>query len=119
METITFESQKTNPGAPAVQDLQAEEVRLKSTQVSLIDVRRANEFVGELGHIPNSQLIPLDILDSRIGDLPKDRPVVFICRSGARSATASLMAQEHGYNNTYNLAGGMVRWNALGFEIER
>jgi rhodanese-related sulfurtransferase len=86
----------------------------------LIDVRRPDEFNGELGHIEGSQLYTLGAeLTEFLESLKKDEEVIFICRSGARSGQATLMARELGIQNTYNLGGGMIRWNALKYPILR
>ena len=51
-------------------------------------------------------------------EIPKDKTVVFVCRSGGRSARATAHALEHGYTNVYNLKGGMILWNELHLETE-
>jgi len=76
-------------------------------RVQIVDVREPDEFDGPLGHIRGARLIPLGTLDSRKGDLDRERPVVVVCRSGARSAQAVV-----------NLAGGMLRWRAEGAAVE-
>jgi rhodanese-related sulfurtransferase len=78
----------------------------------LLDVREPEEFVGELGHIRGSLLVPMDALKGR---LPKllgyaDRPVVLICRAGARSRSAAAILKTAGFTQVVNLAGGMVSW---------
>lgn len=92
-----------------------EEVNRNLGKVRLIDVRRPDEFTGELGHIPGAELISLgpelmDFLDS--GD--PNQEIVFICRSGGRSAQATAMSLELGFKLTVNMEGGMVKWNELG-----
>jgi sulfur dioxygenase len=83
--------------------------------VQIIDVREESEFTDELGHIQGARLIPLATLSAHIDVLDRARPVVTVCRSGARSAQASLMLQKCGLARVANLAGGMLRWRAEGF----
>lgn len=113
-----FESKKPNPDYSTIHDVVAEEVDKKRSQVKLIDVREPAEFVGELGHIPGSTLWPLATIPEKLGELPKDQTVVFVCRSGARSARAAAFAQQNGFDHVYNLKGGMLRWNELKLETE-
>ncbi len=86
-------------------------------EVQLIDVREQEEFEGILGHIEGAQLIPLAELEARIGDLGREQPVVTVCRSGARSAQAVALLTRAGLRNVANMAGGMLRWRALGLPV--
>lgn len=96
-----------------VMDVDPRELAKKKDQVVLIDVRQPEEYSGDLGHIPGSKLIALDTLPDHMNEIPKDRTVVFVCRSGGRSARATAYAMEHGFQNVYNLKGGMILWNEL------
>ncbi len=80
--------------------------------VQVIDVREPVEFDGPLGHIPGARLIPLGSLTQAVQHLPKDKPIVTVCRSGARSAQAVVLLQKAGYTRVANLGGGMLRWRA-------
>lgn len=84
----------------------------------IIDVREETEFNGELGHIPDSRLIPLKQLQFEIDGLgiDKDYPIIVVCRSGVRSTTAAAMLTGMGYTRVSNLKGGMLAWNEAGFE---
>ena len=84
----------------------------------LIDVREPREFSGPLGHIKGARLIPLAELSKRSGELDRDRPIVTVCRSGARSAQAVVLLQKAGFSDVANLAGGMLRWRAAGYPVE-
>ncbi len=86
--------------------------------VELVDVREPDEFVGPLGHIRGARLIPLGQLAGRLDELPRDRPLVVVCRSGARSAQATLALQRAGFARVANLGGGMLRWRAEGHPVE-
>jgi sulfur dioxygenase len=85
----------------------------------VIDVREPAEFAGPLGHIPGAKLIPLSQLASRAGEIPKDRPIVAVCRSGARSAQATTILRKAGFDKVANLTGGMLRWNEEKLPVER
>ena len=80
--------------------------------VQLLDVREPEEFNGPLGHIAGARLIPLDGLAEHAKDVDKEKPVVAVCRSGARSAQATVILQRLGFTKVANLAGGMLRWRA-------
>ena len=81
-------------------------------EVQIVDVRGADEFDGSLGHIDGAVLLPLGSLAARAGELSKDRPIVAVCRSGARSAQATVLLRKAGFEKVANLAGGMLRWRA-------
>jgi sulfur dioxygenase len=82
--------------------------------VTVLDVREAAERSGELGSIAGSLHVPLGELRERIGEVPRDKPVVCVCRSGRRSAQASLILEKAGIPDVGNCAGGMIRWRHLG-----
>jgi rhodanese-related sulfurtransferase len=79
----------------------------------IIDVRTPGEYQHD-GHIPGSRLVPLSVLPVRMQEIPKDRTIVCVCRSGARSYTACELLQKKGYQNVYNLSGGMIGWKRAG-----
>lgn len=81
-------------------------------EVEILDVRGADEYAGSLGHVAGARLLPLDELTARLAEVPVDRPVVAVCRSGSRSAQAVVLLQKAGRRNVVNLAGGMLRWVA-------
>jgi rhodanese-related sulfurtransferase len=116
---VSFDSAQNNPQIGGVLDVTAEEIVKKTQMVHLVDVRGPDEYIGELGHILGSQLMVLDTLADRINELPKDETIVFVCRSGARSAHATAFALGQGFQHVYNLKGGMIRWNDLGYEIAK
>ncbi|MEP7298569.1 MAG: rhodanese-like domain-containing protein [Burkholderiales bacterium] len=86
--------------------------------VQIIDVREPQEFTDALGHIPGARLLPLSELAARAGEIDRDRPVVTVCRSGARSAQATVMLQKAGFKDVANLAGGMLRWRAEALPVD-
>jgi glyoxylase-like metal-dependent hydrolase (beta-lactamase superfamily II)/rhodanese-related sulfurtransferase len=92
-----------------------EEIR---NRVQVVDVREPDEFAGPLGHIREAALVPLGTLKARKTELDPGRPVVTVCRAGARSAQAVVMLQKEGFSDVANLAGGMLRWRAEGHPVE-
>ena len=83
-----------------------------SSNVQLVDVREADEFDGPLGRIEGAVPIPIGNLLTSSEQLDSTKPVVMVCRSGARSAQATLMLGKQGDWQVANLAGGMFRWRA-------
>ena len=114
----TFDSQEDNLHFEGVVDIDPRDLANKTDQVVLIDVRQPEEFHGELGHIPGAKLVVLDTLTEHWNEIPKDQTVVFVCRSGGRSARAAALAIGAGYQNIFNLKGGMILWNELHLETE-
>jgi rhodanese-related sulfurtransferase len=97
-----------------VRDLTPQEVArgLQEGRMLLVDVREPNETVLE--SYPDAVLVPLSSFDPAAIPDPQGREVVFACRSGKRSVTASLAAQEQGYPYAAHLAGGIIAWKAAG-----
>jgi rhodanese-related sulfurtransferase len=101
-------------GENKVEDLTADQVAkgIAEGRYLLIDVREPNEVAAEA--YPEAVVLPLSSFDpSDIPD-PKGRAVVFACRSGRRSVTASLAAQAEGLPYDKHLAGGILAWKAAG-----
>lgn len=82
----------------------------------LLDVREPNEYTEV--HAQGAQLMPLSTFTDQYGDLAKDREIVVICRSGARSARAAQFLIEQGYS-AVNLQGGTLAWEQDGLPVER
>ena len=99
---------------PPVRDLTPEDVAkgLAEDRMILVDVRELNETAVE--RYPGAVIVPLSTFDpGRIPD-PQGREVVFACRSGRRSVTASQAAQAAGLPYDAHLAGGILAWKAAG-----
>jgi rhodanese-related sulfurtransferase len=84
----------------------------------LLDVRSAEEYAND-GHVAGSTLIPLPELERRLRELPTDRPIVCICRSGNRSTTACDLLARQGFTQLLNVQGGMIAWAQAGYPITR
>jgi uncharacterized protein len=74
----------------------------------LIDVREQDEFTD--GHVERAKNLPLSQLEQRLKDIPKDKQVFLICRSGRRSSQALKYLRNAGYSNIQSIRGGMIAW---------
>jgi rhodanese-related sulfurtransferase len=85
--------------------------QVKSGQISLIDVRRPEEFNGEFSHIEGAKLVTLGPeLTEFLVNGDKKQEIVFVCRSGGRSGAATAESIKLGYKLSMNMVGGMIRW---------
>jgi rhodanese-related sulfurtransferase len=92
----------------------AEALELLQEGAFLLDVRENNEW--ESGRAVNATHIPLSDVPDQLADLPGDRLIVCVCRSGARSGRATKFLLEQG-RDAVNLEGGMLAWSAEGAPI--
>ncbi len=85
----------------------------------VLDVREPSEYEG--GHLLNAKLIPLGKLKERVGELEKykDKPLVVVCRSGNRSGTACAILSKLGFDQAYNLMGGMMAWQKASLPVKK
>jgi len=81
----------------------------------ILDVRESSEW--EEAHIPYATLIPLGELTSRLTEIPKDKNIVVVCRSGKRSAVGRDLLLKSGFANVTSMAGGMSAWQNKGYPI--
>jgi rhodanese-related sulfurtransferase len=88
---------------------------LANSDIQLIDVREAHEHAA--GRIAQGKHIELAELSSRAAEIDSDRPVVFYCRSGGRSAMATQAFVAAGYD-AHNMDGGLLAWNGHGLPME-
>jgi hydroxyacylglutathione hydrolase len=94
----------------SVQQIEPRDLRESVSRgaVTVIDVR--NQVEWDEGHIPGALHIPLGYVTDRIGEIPRSKPVVLQCQTGARSQIAASLLQAHGIENAINLKGGLVEW---------
>ncbi|HET7144035.1 MAG TPA: rhodanese-like domain-containing protein [Anaerolineales bacterium] len=83
--------------------------------VFVVDVREQTEW--DEYHVPNTTLIPLTELQSRLGELPKDKKILVVCRSGNRSQQGRDILLSAGFNAT-SMTGGLKNWYAAGYPTE-
>ena len=82
----------------------------------VLDVRTVEEW-NEF-HAPNSTLIPLDQLPARLNEVPRDRQIVVVCRSGNRSQEGRDILLDAGFGQVTSMTGGLSEWRASGFPVE-
>ncbi len=88
----------------------------RAGRLILVDVRERDERAQ--GHVRGSRHIPLRELEHNLDELPKHRPLAFICQSGRRSAIATTVARRAGLD-AHNIRGGMNAWQRVGLHIDR
>ena len=87
--------------------------------LTIIDVRGEDEFIGPLGHIPSALNIPLGEISLRLTEINArmDQPVILVCKTDKRSAQAAKLLGNASFQDLQVLRGGMEQWNRNGFEI--
>lgn len=84
----------------------------------LVDVREAEELIAQAYDVPNLLHVPLSEFEARFTEIPKDIPVVMVCKSGGRSMRATSFLTDHGYEQVVNLEHGIIGWAENGFPIK-
>jgi rhodanese-related sulfurtransferase len=85
-------------------------------KVRLLDVRGIGEMAQ--GMIPNAEKLPLHTLPARLNEIGNDELTVLYCRSGARSAQGVGYMAQQGFENVYNLRGGIIAWAQNGMPLK-
>jgi rhodanese-related sulfurtransferase len=104
--------------APAALPAEVDVAKAKELQAAgafVLDVREPSEWVE--GHIEGATLIPLGELESRVAEVPADKQVVVVCRSGNRSATGRDILLGAGLPSVTSMAGGVNDWGAAGYPL--
>lgn len=104
-----------------VMDVETLKNKLDSNQdILLLDVRTANDYIGEQGHIKGSRLIPVEELGQRLAEVEDflEKTVVIICRTDKRSAKAAQILTRHGFADVHIVNNGMTAWRNAGYECE-
>lgn len=107
--------------ASAVTTIAAPELKQRldaGERLYLLDVRSSEEYAHD-GRIAGAHLLPLPMLAMRLAELPKDRPIVCVCRSGGRSGVAAEQLARQGFAQVINLNGGMIGWARAGLPMQR
>jgi len=89
----------------------------KIRNVYLLDVRTTQEY--SQGRLAGSVLIPIGEFERRIGEVPKNRPVLVYCAVGSRSGPVAGFLSQRGYREVYNMTDGIVGWYRNGFPIQK
>jgi rhodanese-related sulfurtransferase len=90
----------------------AEAATKRDAGAFILDVRQPDEWNAV--HIPGATLIPLDQLEARVNEVPKDKEVVVVCRSGNRSQQGRDILKNAGFSQVTSMSGGMSQWSAAG-----
>jgi rhodanese-related sulfurtransferase len=107
---MAFPKETTHvPGEISVQDAYA----MRNAGAFILDVREPDEW--NQTHIPGATLIPLLELKSRLSEVPKDKEVVVVCRSGNRSKQGRDILLKAGYEQVTSMKGGMTQWESAGY----
>ena len=108
---------QTPPSAPtlAKEITVSEAAKLRDQGAFILDVREHDEWTQ--GHIPGATLIPLGELPNRLNEVPKDKTVVVVCRTGHRSAQGRDILLNAGYTTVTSITGGMTQWQLEGYPI--
>jgi rhodanese-related sulfurtransferase len=121
MASFNFFKKKTAQGNSGYQEMHSSELeklvaQKGADQLNIIDVRTPQEFAeGHIPHARNINIMDGDFME-RINQLPKEQPYYLICRSGNRSGQAARKMQAEGFQELYNISGGMLAWDA---EVEQ
>lgn len=95
--------------------MDANEASTRRDELFLLDVREDDEWAA--GHVPGSVHVPMRELGARQADLPTDRTILCICRSGNRSSMVMRALADAGYD-VENLDGGLQSWEAFGHDLQ-
>lgn len=107
---------KSGPALPSISAPELHQQLKGKTKPLVLDVRTPSETAQ--GVIAGARLIPLDTLAQRASELPKNQPIVCVCRSGRRSATACKQLAALGFSDVTNLSGGMHAWQAAKLPVK-
>jgi rhodanese-related sulfurtransferase len=92
--------------------------RLLTEGALMVDVREANEVAALAFEVDSVVNIPLSQFEQRWAELPRDRELVLVCETGARSLKATYFLQYQGYEQVANMGGGLVKWMTKGFPVK-
>jgi rhodanese-related sulfurtransferase len=109
---LVYEEGKVNP--ISVDDVY-NIVSINDSSYYILDVRTKEEF--SQGHINGAKLIPVSELEGRLGELPKDKPIIIYCRTGGRSLKAATILVDNGFKAVFNMEDGIVDWKNKGYPV--
>lgn len=91
--------------------------RLLAEGALLVDVRERHEIERLAFDVPETVVMPLSEFEQRFAELPRDRQLVMVCQTGARSLKATYFLMYQGYEQVANMEGGVFKWASKGFPI--
>ncbi len=105
-------------GSPAAEQISVAEAKQRQDAGAvLVDVREPDEW--RAGRAAGARHVPLGQLPNRLAEIPRDRSVLLICRSGNRSGAAQRQLLAQGYTSVANVSGGMVAWTRAGLPLQQ
>ena len=114
ISAVWLTSRDTSEPSSYPREVSVEEaVAKRDAGAFILDVRQPEEW-NEF-HVPDSTLIPLAELASRVNELPKEQEIVVVCRSGNRSAQGRDILLDAGFAQVTSMAGGLTQWRAAGY----
>jgi uncharacterized membrane protein YdjX (TVP38/TMEM64 family) len=95
--------------------------RIDNNSTLILDVRTAEDFIGEQGHIDAAINIAVEELQDRLDELSEylERPIAIVCRTDKRSAKAAMLLTQAGFHDVHVVRGGMTKWIEAGLPVER
>jgi uncharacterized membrane protein YdjX (TVP38/TMEM64 family)/rhodanese-related sulfurtransferase len=107
--------------APMIDTEEFRRRREADKNLVVLDVRTADDFIGEQGHIEGAVNIPLEELQQRMDEIGDylEKPVAIVCRTDKRSARAALLLTEEGFAEVHIVRGGMTKWLEAGLPVVR
>lgn len=112
---VVAQSDSLNFMSPKTEITVDEALALSKEGVLIIDVREPDELAEVSYDVSNIKNIPLGELESRLSEVPKDKQIIVVCRSGKRSGNAYNILKENGFTNMANMQGGVLAWQEKGF----
>lgn len=109
----------SNPGGKFNVNPAEAVLKINHEDALILDTRSMKEYSE--GHIVNAENVPLNALNNQLKKLEKhkQRPIIAVCRSGSRSASACSTLRKAGFEQVYNLRGGMLAWESAGQPVKR
>lgn len=101
--------------AADITPVEAQRLLKASPPAFLLDVRSSGEYLQK--RIADAKLIPIDQLQGREAEIPRDRPVIVYCETGVRSSHVTNYLLRLGYRQVYNLTGGIMSWQVRGYPV--
>lgn len=109
----------TTVATAAMQNITAtdmQKITKQTPDIYLLDVRTLGEYTQK--RIKGAHLIPIDQIEKRINEIPKNRPIIVYCETGVRSSLVGRYLDRLGYNSVTNLSQGIMGWQVRGYSIE-
>ena len=104
-------------GAQDISSREAKTLREKNRNIFLLDVRTPQE--NSQARLPGSVLIPINELEARIKEVPRNKTILVYCAVGSRSKPVAAYLSKNGYKDVYNMTDGIVGWYRNGFPLQR